>query len=76
MIFQPLAGNACTEDSLSHSHDNDMSVGLLKTDCEDMSMVSFDSMQRANSTLEDFVRNNLLPTQYLPFTDYRNLTER
>ncbi|KAL8200030.1 hypothetical protein R6Q57_011369 [Mikania cordata] len=31
--------------------------GLSQTDCEDVAMVAFDSMHRANSTLEDFCRS-------------------
>lgn len=49
-------GNIVTEASLSHHCDDDMSVGLLQTDCADVAMVTLDSMQRANSTLQDFVK--------------------
>ncbi|XP_023737869.1 uncharacterized protein LOC111885871 isoform X4 [Lactuca sativa] len=50
-------GNIVTEASLSHHCDDDMSVGLLQTDCADVAMVTLDSMQRANSTLQDFCRS-------------------
>ncbi|KAD3640207.1 hypothetical protein E3N88_29430 [Mikania micrantha] len=42
--------------STNHCND-DKSVGLSQTDCEDVAMVAFDSMHRANSTLEDFCRS-------------------
>lgn len=44
--------------------DNDswMHTESLETDFEDMAMVGLDAMQRANSTLEDFVSScSLLP---------------
>ncbi|XP_071701854.1 uncharacterized protein [Rutidosis leptorrhynchoides] len=50
-------GNAYSEDSLAHDFDDDKDVKLSQTDCEDVAMVSFDSMKRANSTLEDFCRS-------------------
>ncbi|KAI3695776.1 hypothetical protein L1987_78776 [Smallanthus sonchifolius] len=55
--FHDKAGNVCIDDSLSYHCDNDKSVGLLQTDCENLAMVALDSMQRANSTLEDFCRS-------------------
>ncbi|CAI9284347.1 unnamed protein product [Lactuca saligna] len=50
-------GNIGIEASQSHHCDDDMSVGLLQTDCADVAMVTLDSMQRANSTLQDFCRS-------------------
>ncbi|KAK1439478.1 hypothetical protein QVD17_05296 [Tagetes erecta] len=50
-------GNVCSDDSLYYHCDGDKSVGLLQTDREDAAMVALDSMQRANSTLEDFCRS-------------------
>ncbi|KAI3665085.1 hypothetical protein L6452_43703 [Arctium lappa] len=50
-------GNFHIEDSLSHHCGDERALGLLHTDCEDVAMISLDSMQRANSTLEDFCRS-------------------
>ncbi|KAK9053465.1 hypothetical protein SSX86_030099 [Deinandra increscens subsp. villosa] len=50
-------GNASVDDSLSYHCADDKGVGLLQTDCEHGAMVALDSMQRANSTLEDFCRS-------------------
>ncbi|PWA69186.1 hypothetical protein CTI12_AA052700 [Artemisia annua] len=49
--------DVCIKDSLSRHFDDDSRVGLSPIDCEDLAMVSLDSMQRANSTLEDFCRS-------------------
>lgn len=37
------------------SHDTKTDIGHSETDFEDMAMIRLDAMQRANSTLEDFV---------------------
>lgn len=50
-------GNFHIEDSLSHHCEDDRGLGLLHTDCEDVAMIALDSMERANSTLEDFCRS-------------------
>lgn len=50
-------GNVCIEDFLSHHCDSEKSVGLSQMDCENIAMVSLESMERANSTLEDFCRS-------------------
>ncbi|XP_022009714.1 uncharacterized protein LOC110909014 isoform X1 [Helianthus annuus] len=49
-----FAGNACI--AADSRCDGDKSV-QLPTDSEDVAMVALDSMQRANSTLEDFCRS-------------------
>ncbi|GKD48160.1 hypothetical protein Tco_1277136 [Tanacetum coccineum] len=54
MILRPFADDVCIKDSLSCHYEDDSSVGFSPIDCEDVAMVSLDSMQRANSTLEDF----------------------
>lgn len=41
------------------SHDTKTDIGHSETDFEDMAMIRLDAMQRANSTLEDFVSNSL-----------------
>nr|XP_043608171.1 uncharacterized protein LOC122579968 [Erigeron canadensis] len=48
--------NVAIEDPLSSHCDDDKSAGLVQTDCE-VAMVTLDSMQRANSTIEDFCRS-------------------
>ncbi|XP_062149395.1 uncharacterized protein LOC133858003 isoform X2 [Alnus glutinosa] len=45
------------DNSLQLDCDNKKDAGLLQTNFEDMAMVGFDAMQRANSTLEDFCRS-------------------
>ncbi|KAJ9564714.1 hypothetical protein OSB04_000680 [Centaurea solstitialis] len=50
-------GNFHIEDSMSHHCEDEKGLGLLHTDSEDVAMIALDSMQRANSTLEDFCRS-------------------
>lgn len=50
-------GNNRTENPVPLECDDEAGVGSLRTYSEDMAMVGFDSMQRANSTLEDFCRS-------------------
>ncbi|XP_076907380.1 uncharacterized protein LOC143563807 isoform X1 [Bidens hawaiensis] len=53
----PKISSAFLDDSLPVRCDDDKNVGLLQTDCDDVAMVGLDSMQRANSTLEDFCKS-------------------
>jgi hypothetical protein len=48
------------DNSLQLDCDNKKDAGLLQTNFEDMAMVGLDAMQRANSTLEDFVSSCFL----------------
>ncbi|KAL6339068.1 hypothetical protein AAG906_024219 [Vitis piasezkii] len=49
------------------SHDTKTDIGHSETDFEDMAMIGLDAMQRANSTLEDFVSNSLFLRSYFMF---------
>ncbi|XP_024974288.1 uncharacterized protein LOC112512519 isoform X1 [Cynara cardunculus var. scolymus] len=50
-------GNFHIEDPLSHHCEDETDLGFLHTNCADVAMITLDSMQRANSTLEDFCRS-------------------
>lgn len=43
------------EHTLQPYSDNRFDIGSFQNNCGEMAMVGLDAMQRANSTLEDFV---------------------
>lgn len=65
MHYKFLAGNEQIKNTVPLQCDHKASFGSMESESEDMAMIGLDAMQRANSTLEDFVSNIVLAHEYL-----------